>query len=181
MWQICLPIDKLLLFVHWPQTPTDIQLMASQTMAWLYLFFSSAGHYPSSGLYSPVIPARRQWLPDTRAPCKRSLCSTCTQRYILCTLANTVFTNKHLHTSNMHTSLSHIQTFCFSDSKKKGEVFGIVYTPKVIAFSCIFCDYFLPNSPLFPSIGRFQSLCHRCFSKLLAAKSMSIRWVIARC
>lgn len=37
---MCFPIDKLLQAVVWPQTPADILLMASETMAlFLFIFF----------------------------------------------------------------------------------------------------------------------------------------------
>lgn len=80
-------------------------------------FFHLQGTIHRQG-YSPVISPHRQWLPDTRAPCKRCCHPSIYVQYR--------HTHKSMRTDAAHgwtrthksnLSLNQIPSFCFSDSK----------------------------------------------------------------
>lgn len=94
--------------------------------------------------HSPVISPHRQWLPDTRAPCKgcrhssiSARCehtdkSVCGDKHTVATKHTTawILAHKHAHKSNL--CLNQIPSFWFADVKQ-GE--GVACAGKVITIS----------------------------------------------
>lgn len=189
MWYVCFPTDNyyeqhvgpkpLQNFSSWPQKQWPHFYLPSFFRLW------SAIHRQG---YSPVIIRRRQWLPDTRAPCKRcchpSISIQCERTH----KKNAVHGQHTVgqiraHKSNL--SQNRIPSFCFPDSKVRwGSGIGWNVHRKSNHYFEHFWGHATPSSPNtapFWREKRFQSLysCQRSFSKLSRAKSKSIRWVIA--
>lgn len=139
--------------------------------------------------YAPVISLRRQWLPDTSAPCKR-----CRHLAISAGWGRTHETRRrgraHVHKSNLSPESNPILFVFHTVRAGERALLAETWTGKVITFSGGFgvachphlCCCFSPTHH-FGREGRFQSLCscHPSFIKLLTAKSKWILWVIACC
>lgn len=143
---MCFPIDKLLQAALWPQTPADILLMASETMApFLFIFFIcrapsiARATRLSSRRTDNGFLTRELLVKDVATP--RSLCTTGTHIKV-CAQTNTQspqtcgHMNAQIRTHKSNLSLNQIPSFCFSDSKGgEGVVMRVVCTGKVITIS----------------------------------------------
>lgn len=137
MWQMCLPVDKLLWAALWPQTPADILLMASETMApFLFIFFiwrapSIAGatrlssHHTDNGFLTWELLVKDVATP--RSPCNTGThISVSTNKHVAWAHEHTnMHTHTHAQTSNL--PLNQIPSFVFQAVKEgEGVVLGKV-------------------------------------------------------
>lgn len=155
MWQMCFPIDKLLRALLWRETPADILLMASETMArFLFIFFFCrapsiawvtrlSSRCTDNGFLTWELLVKYVATPQSPS-------NAGTHYKIMCTDKHTTGASAHMYTqihtrtnTRTHTNLicpwikSHPLVF---QTVKEGErvVLGEMYTGKVITISSSF-------------------------------------------